>query len=513
MRQSASIMAQRSVLEQTTQVEQTTHTKSKKPFLTYRWMRYFYTESTSPDHRPISELQRRATWIAVALLLQSANEVPFLVSLSPVLPFLLIIGSFVAMWMAIRPAPSQKNTEPSSNRKTIAQPKLWQRIVLILTLLVTLGGAYECVVSVIQCFQNPSIGTLFSNDGTSLDANAAILLVEGEDPYTDSNIPQLVRRFNLLPQWTTPLREGQFANRLNYPTTAELQSVLDTSLKTGSVPELEAKVSYPALSFLTLVPFALIQNYNVLPFYLICYVLIVFIAWKSVRRELRPWVLLLSMANVPMWSSTMGGNLDVLYTLFLIVSWIKRDMRWVSAIFFGLALATKQLSWYFVPFYGIMLLRHYGWKECIQRLAIAGSIALVINLPFIMWDYHTWFAGIMAPVADPMFPMGVGLISLSTSHLLPYYPTWVYTILELGGWLGTSIWYWRVCKQRPEAAWLFAIMPIFLAWRSLSSYFYCVAFPMFMLFSAQRRPVTQHVFSFLRNKSTGNRRLPSSISI
>lgn len=494
-------MAQRSVLEQTTQ------TQPQRQFLSYKWMNYFFTDGSSPDSEDIARLQRRAVWIAVAILLQAANEIPRIASVSALIPFILILSSFFALWQALRPEKAKKTRTATSHAELRTRP--WQRVILIITLMVTLAGSYQGIETVIGCLSSPQ----FSNDGTSLDTNAAILLTQGRNPYTDSNIPELVRRFTIQPNWTTPLRQGQLANRLDYPSMAELQSILNTSLKAGNVPEFEARVSYPALSFLTLLPFALVQNDNVLPLYLLCYILIVFIAWKTVRRELRPWVLLLSMANVGMWSSTWGGNLDVLYTLFLVVAWLKRDRHWLSAVFLGLAIATKQIAWYFVPFYAIMALQHYGWKEACSRLAIAGGIALAINLPFIMWDYRAFFAGVMAPISDPMFPMGVGLVSLSTGHLIPYLPERVYSLLEYIGFGLSLIAYWRTCKARPETALLFAIMPLFLAWRSLSSYFYCVAFPAFMLLSAQTQTVRQHAFSYLPAHKQSERSLPTSVSI
>ncbi|MBA2677157.1 MAG: DUF2029 domain-containing protein [Ktedonobacteraceae bacterium] len=491
--------------------------KREKPFLTYKWMRHFFTEDVLDHNRSIIELQQRAVWIALAIFLQSLNEIdhnwyfPFIKPFGSLIPFALILGSFYALWRALRPAkePSSQPAHSLSSVKDQKGPKLWQRIVLVLTLVLTIAGAINLGWGVVLSF----LPARFSNDGTSLDTNAAILLVEGHNPYTDSNIPDLLRRFdNIHPEWTTPLRRGQFAGRLDYPSMAEIQSILNTSLKANDVPEFEARVSYPALSFLTLVPFVLIQDYNVLPFYLLSYLLLVFIAWKVARPELRPWVLLLSLANVPMWSSTVGGNLDVFYTLLVVLAWLKRDQRWTSAVFFGLAMASKQIAWYFMPFYIIMTLRHYGWKEALYRSVISGGLALAINLPFIVWNYHTWLAGVMAPVADPMFPMGVGLVGLSVTHLIPYLPERIYSLLEYGAMLLSLIWYWRICLKRPEAALLLAIMPLFLAWRSLSSYFYCVAFPLYVVLAAQKNPSLVRVFSFLHlSKAKDKGSVPSVV--
>src|SRR5207248_4272012 len=114
------------------------------------------------------------------------------------------------------------------------------------------------------------------------------------------------------------------------------------------------------------------------------------------------------------------------YVLLLIVAWLLHEHRWRSAIFFGLALATKQIAWYFIPFYAILLYRRYGFKEVVYRLTIAGSLGLATNLPFILWNPQAWLAGVLAPVADPMFPMGVGIINLSVAHLLPYFTSTIY---------------------------------------------------------------------------------------
>lgn len=463
-------------------VRHTTHSEPGHIAITDEWMRHFLTENISPNNRPIVELQWRACWIGLALLLQTLNEInhslyfPFLGLFSSLIPLTLFVGSFVAMWLAFRPAIQI----PFSLRT----PQRWQRVLLILTLSITLVGGFELGRTLVLCFLPPQ----FSNDGTSLDTNAAVLLLEGRNPYIDSNMLDMARRFSIRPNWTTPLRRGQFASLVNYPTPSDFQTVLDTDLKSNSndAPEFESKVSYPALSFLTLVPFALLKNYNVLPFYFLSYLLLVWIAWRAVRPELRPWVLLLSMANVPMWSSTVGANLDVFCTLLLVLTWLQRDYRWRSAVFLGLALASKQTAWFFVPFYIIMVWRHYGLKDIFYRLVVAGGIGLAINLPFILWNPQAWIAGILAPVADPMFPMGVGLVDLSVTHLFPFFPDWVYILLEVCAMLLSLLWYWRVCRQRPEAVMLLAIVPLFFAWRSLPSYFYCAAYPLFILMAAKK---------------------------
>src|SRR5450759_5868694 len=62
-------------MAQLTVTEQDTHIKTKHAWFDYRWMRYFFSEDTSAANHSTLDLQRRAVWIAVALLLQALNEV------------------------------------------------------------------------------------------------------------------------------------------------------------------------------------------------------------------------------------------------------------------------------------------------------------------------------------------------------------------------------------------------------------------------------------------------------
>ncbi len=452
----------------------------------------FFAVDKSPDNRSIIDLQRRACWIALALVLQAINEavyqipgpwyslhLPFFRPWEGTVSFSLVLGSFFMMWMAFRSTTLRQQTT-----RVAKHPYRWQWIALILVLMTSVAGVVEFGRAIsVSFFQPPQ----YTNDGTSLDTNAAMLLLQGHDPYSDSNMVRIAQIFNLEPNWTTPLREGQFANQVNYPSSVDLRGVFATDMKSGHAPEFESKVSYPSLSFLTLVPFIWLGIYNVLPFYLLCYLGLVALGWSVVRKELRPWIIVFALANISMWSSVVGGNLDVLSILFLVMAWLGRNHGWRSALMLGLALACKQPAWFFVPFYAIMIFRTYDWKEVVRRLTIAGLVLLVLNLPFILWDAQAWFAGVMAPIGDPMFPMGVGIIGLVGSPFLhSYMASTVYSVLEYGIFYPLCwLWYWRLCKTHPEAVMLLAVLPLFFAWRSLPSYFACAAFPMFILLAAR----------------------------
>jgi hypothetical protein len=465
--------------------------KTERFAFKYRWMHAFFTDNRSPGNVKVIELQRRGIWIGLALLCQTLASIPPVFSFSQIaqrawyalpleaisslLPLGLTLGGFVAMWLAIKPATVHQQYE--FIRQHGAR---WQRTALLRTMLLLVVGLVFCVLIVVQLFLPPA----YSNDGTSLDTNAAQLLLAGKNPYTDSNILDVARRFAIQPTWTTPLRVGQFADMLDYPSEMDFRSAFDTALKADHAPEFESKVSYPALSFLTLVPIAFFKLGSVVPFYILSYILL---AWKAARDELKPWLLLLALANVPMLGEVMGGSLDILYTLLIVLAWLWRDKRWPSALLLGLAIASKQTVWFFVPFYAILVLRQYGFREACLRLTVAGSMALAINLPFIIWNPAAWLSGVLAPLADPMFPLGVGIVSLSSYHLLPYLPSSFYLGLEGSAMVAMLIYYWRICRTCPEAAMFLAIVPLFLAWRSLPSYFCTSAFPLFVLMIAKHK--------------------------
>jgi len=455
----------------------------------------FFTYDKSPDNHSVIDIQRRACWIAVALMLQALDEasyqipgvwyeahLPFIVHWRGTISFALILGSFIMMILAFRSSTLRQQT-----RRIGQHPRRWQAVVLVLVLITSLVGVVEFGRAVYMGFFEPP---QYTNDGTSLDTYAAMLMLQGRNPYADSNIVPIAQLFALEPSWTTPLREGQFANRTAYPSDVDLRTIFDSDMKSGHAPEFEAKVSYPSLSFLTLVPLIWLGSYNVLPLYLLCYLGLIALGWSAVRKDLRPWLIVFALANISMWSSVLGGNLDVMTILFLVMAWLWREHRWRSALALGLALACKQPAWFYVPFYAILIFRTYNLKEAASRLTIAGAVLLVFNLPFILWDAHAWFAGVMAPVSDPMFPMGVGIVGLVGSpYLHAYMSSMAYSVLEYGIFYPLCfIWYWRICKTHPEAVMLLAVLPLFFAWRSLPSYFACAAFPMFILFAARGKP-------------------------
>jgi hypothetical protein len=141
----------------------------KKRTFTHKWLYAFFAADRSPDNRPVIDIQRRACWAGLAIVLQALDQidmhlylpyVPFLKPLGNLIPFFFILGSFIAMWMVFRPSTLKEQTQ-----RLHKHPQTWQVVVLICTLLTCIaGGIYLGRGIYLGFFVPPQ----YTNDGTSL---------------------------------------------------------------------------------------------------------------------------------------------------------------------------------------------------------------------------------------------------------------------------------------------------------------------------------------------------------
>ena len=332
--------------------------------------------------------------------------------------------------------------------------------------------------------------TPYHNDAIALNECAARLLLQGKDPYTDLDVFACYGELGIGPDRTTPLRRGLFASDTIYPTDAEMDRAWDErSAGIGTNTEFVWRPSYPALSFVALVPFVaagLDTNY----LYLFC--LLAAMAAVVIRspRTLRPFFLTALLGATSVAAFTVGGSSDLLFALPLVVAGLYRDRKW-AAVPFGIAIATKQIAWFFAPFWLIAVATERGWRAAARDLGVSSAIFVVTNLPFIVHDAGAWIAGILTPIVEPMFPRGAGLIFLFTNGGLPLPPSAVFLALEaLSGIVCLAI-AWRMRRSSPELGAILAVVPLFFAYRSLFSYFFLL--PLFALAGVARMPLGELV--------------------
>lgn len=311
------------------------------------------------------------------------------------------------------------------------------------------------------------------NDATALNQQASENLLKGENPYTESNIISAVDKYKVSTSYLTPLKQGAFAGIFPYPTEKQMDEVLSKAETSTSTPpvEFESKVSYPAGSFLFQAPFIALGLRDTRWFYLLCaIVMIAVIFWKAPQR-LRPLVFIAFITNLAFWNLIGTGQTDTLYLLFILLGWIFRRQLLLSALFMGLAATTKQIAWLFILFYLVLILREVGWKRAMQSFGVIALTFMVTNLPFIFSAPQAWMQGVLAPVLDPMFPKGAGLVAFSIAGILPP-NSLLFTIIEVAVLILALVWYYLNCRKYPQAGLLLAVLPLFFAWRSFSAYFY-----------------------------------------
>jgi hypothetical protein len=327
------------------------------------------------------------------------------------------------------------------------------------------------------------------NDSTAMIHMASEELLEANNPYTEVNLVEACDDFKVPAEKLTPLKDGTFAETFPYPTDEEIARVWqEAKANSDTTPvELEGKLNYPAGSFLFFAPFLALGLHDLRYFYLLCALLMfAVIMWQS-PRKLWPLVVLAAAASLGMWNDIAFGGTGGLYLLFLLLSWIMLPKNlWLSAVFMGLAATSKQLAWFFIPFYLVLLLRQVGWRRSLQLSGVIAGVFFVTNVPFILNAPEAWAESLLAPLVDPMFPGGIGVVVFSIRGLIPSGTSVIYMGMEIVILVVCLIWYYRNCRKYPETGLVLAVLPLFFAWRSYPIYFYPAAILVFAAVLASR---------------------------
>ncbi len=296
------------------------------------------------------------------------------------------------------------------------------------------------------------VGTPYGTDAVVAPHRAAELLLRGEDPYATFDMPEALARFGLDPQLATHLEDG---------------SVLRT-------------YSYPALSFLLVTPFVWLGLGDIRWVYLALLLLMVIVAARHVRPAWRSMTMATVIGSEVIVRQSILAGVDPLWALLLIGGWVLRHRTWPSAILIGLALADRQPAWFVFPFLLVAAAHQSGAREAWRRAAIAVSVALLVNAPFIAGAPDRAVLGVLAPLFSPLVSDGVGLMQFGvTDRYTTLFPRVVYTVLSAGALVGLVLYLWRRPRDLASAPLVWPFVPLWLAWRSLQNYFAFV--PLFSL--------------------------------
>jgi uncharacterized membrane protein len=177
--------------------------------------------------------------------------------------------------------------------------------------------------------------------------------------------------------------------------------------------------SYPAVSFLLYVPFALLR---IDP----CWVdidahiaLLLVLIWVAPRplKALAPLVLFVDRSYT---DYTVGGVTDIVWVLLIALCarfWNTRP--WIAAIFLGLACASKQPPWFIAPF-AFVAWASWALERRRVNVFLAPAAAFVLaflipNAPYIAAGPHLWLRGVSTPITGNLLAFGSGAMQLITA--------------------------------------------------------------------------------------------------
>ena len=378
---------------------------------------------------------------------------------------------------------------PNANNVLLQHRKSIKRGAIVIIVLLALLGLAELVMAVwiAPKENNPTndFAQLLSqmehgfqyNDATALQQQAIENLFRGKNPYAHGDIIAALLKYNGSFDRVTPLRIGTLANVFPYPSETQLKAIWDRAIHrpSQSPPELESRVCYPSGFFLLPAPFIAVGIKDIRIVYLILVLMgLAFITFMIPPKN-RLLFIVFAAISLELWNSLANGETGSIVFPLLLIAWVSSNKnQCLSGIAMGLAIATKQIAWFFLPFYLILLWHESGIKSLGFVCAMIAGVFILMNGYFFIQSPSIWLASVTSPMTDPLFPLGVGIVSLVTSGILNIRSSFPFTAMEAIVFMGCVIWYMRNAKRYPWAGPILAVLPLFFAWRSLWSYFFYV---------------------------------------
>jgi uncharacterized membrane protein len=232
--------------------------------------------------------------------------------------------------------------------------------------------------------------------------------------------------------------------------------------------------SYPALSFLIYVPFALLGISAIWVSILAHLALIGILVWAA-PRPLKALAPLILFADRSYAEYTLGSVTDIIWAVpVALCARYWRSKPVLAAVFLGVACAIKQSPWFIVPF-AVVAWAFSAWerkrfRRFYEPLSAMLLAFLIPNAPFIFIDPQSWLRGVLTPMAGNLIAFGSGIVQLTTANV---YATDLRTLTIISASaLGLLLVAYAVDRRR--LGFLPFIAPaiaLFFAARSLQNYF------------------------------------------
>ena len=384
---------------------------------------------------------------------------------------IVLTGSLVIMLAALYHA----LTRPPARLSTVGERPKTTLLILLL--------AGNTVVQTFMLVPHLMQVQRYTNDAVAVTDCAAQMVMHGANPYKNVHMLTCLQGHGLNSGSTTPKTVGAFKKFRSYPSPGAVTfkwvqfTTFNNDLKQERrnpaymAPDFENRFNYPGAAISIAIPALLLGVRDLIPLYLGFTIVACILIYRRANPRIRTAVALLLLGNAPLVIDGVGGLTDASYALFLVLYWYNRKRALPAGLLLGLAIASRQQAWFFVPFLLFLAWHECGTRDAWKRTALMTAVFVGFNLQFIVASPADWVAGVLGPKRDPMFALGVGLVDLSISKALPLFPAVVYLVLEISAYIGAFAFFVRRCATSPALALLLPLGPMFFAWRSLHTYF------------------------------------------
>ena len=309
----------------------------------------------------------------------------YLISL--LVTWLLIISAFILMVLSVIVNPKSRTIVASDDEKRVEghnfrnKDNRSSKFVIPAAFSIALFG----IMCALQNFVR-----LPGTDEINIDYYAGYLILHGVNPYIAANMKD-VFAFTGFPLYlTTPILTGGYVTSLGYPALAAIIMVpaAEFNLHPGLVP-----LFFSASTFL---------------------LLYLFLGSRKGHGK-TALIALLAVLSVYYSYIATGGTVDSIWVFFAIFSYITRKKPILSGVFFGIAIALKQLPIILLPFLLILFYFENGkrLKRQAEFLTAAFGAFLIPNLPFLIASPIDWLKGVTSVVTTPLMGVGFGPSALA----------------------------------------------------------------------------------------------------
>ncbi len=279
---------------------------------------------------------------------------------------------------------------------------------------------------------------------------AAHALVNGSNPYTIS--------------FPTAL--------YNYPQ----QTNKAASLTFTTNNTFEAGIDYPALSFLTTVPFVLITKLGILVFnysgVMVQYTLFILIMYFLMALMMKDEALAKPPIAIIVFTmlvfTFLTGFLNFLMLSLMIYSFYKIESKYLWVIL-GIAAALQEELWFAIILFLLYSFRNHGLRKGTINLFGVALVFLLVNGYFILAGPHSFITNVLVPIGGYILPSPYATFGYPIAHLyqvmlssgnIPFYAASVATIIAF------------LYFNEKRLIFLMPIIPLLFLFRSNPPYYY-----------------------------------------